>query len=102
MSRFSDYVTSVGFRLELSKSQLRCFASYVLQTENRFVLPGGDHQSLESLIRKGLLAYDGQAITLTREGELLAPLLRRAGLLDADIIRHSKLPTKADLEEQMK
>ena len=102
MSRFSDYVTSVGFRLELSKSQLRCFAAYALATERRFIAPGGNSESLSSLIRKGLLEYIDNEIQLTKEGELLTPLLRRAGLLEADIIQHSKLPSKADLEESMK
>ena len=101
MTRFSDYVTSVGFRLELSKSQLRAFASIALASETKFVLPGGDHQSLESLVRKGLIAWAEGSWLLTKEGKLLVPLLRAAGLLEADIIKHSKLASPNELLKQM-
>lgn len=102
MSRFSDYVTNVGFRIELTKAQLRLFAAVAKRSEHRLVLDASGAATERNLVMKGLIEFEdgGRYLVLTKEGELLRPLLSRAGLLDIEAVRIKSLMTPEELAKE--
>lgn len=77
---FQQYVTGQAFVLTLSKPQIEALAWCAMSNAGRNAYPGvPNFVSLHSLRRRGLIV---SARTMTKEGELVLELCRRAGLVE--------------------
>lgn len=95
MSRFSDYATNVAFRVELTRAQLAVMLTIVNRNKG-VVIATRDHLSAwRALEGKGIIEHRDSQYHLTKEGELMVPLLRVCGLLD---IQKIKAPSRKEFE----
>lgn len=87
MNKFSDYVTSSAFYLNLIKRQIEMLCHI-----NNYGFTCGGSGTVNALLSKGLIETEGEQkfyddkVVLTEAGKLLIPLIKLAGLYIEKIV----------------